>query len=95
MDAKLIGVTAVAAALLAAMPFSAQAADAGVCQGYARAAINQVRGALANPGCAARIQGPRWSSDFQVHYNWCLGQSYAAVGAERDARTGFLRGCRG
>jgi hypothetical protein len=84
-----------AAALTVFMPFSAQAADAAFCQNYANAAINQVRGALANPGCAARIQGARWSSDFQVHYNWCLSQPYAAAGAERDARTSFLRACRG
>jgi hypothetical protein len=95
VDKRLIRATMVTAALAALMPFSAQAADAGFCQNYAQAAINQVRGALANRRCAANIQGPRWSSDLQVHYNWCLTQPYAAAGAERDARTGFLRACRG
>jgi hypothetical protein len=84
-----------AAVLTVFMPFSAQAADAAFCQNYAHAAVNQVRGALANPRCAASIQGARWSPDLQVHYNWCLSQPYAAAGAERDARTNFLRACRG
>jgi len=44
---------------------------------------------------AGRLQGVRWSSDFAVHYEWCLGASLGAAGAERDARTKFLRGCAG
>jgi hypothetical protein len=95
VDKNLMRAAIATAALAVLMPFSAQAADPGFCQNYAKAAVNQVRGALANPGCAARIQGPRWSSDFQVHYSWCITQPYAAAGAERDARTGFLRACRG
>ena len=72
----------------------ARAADPGFCKQYARAALNQVRGGLANPRCAAGLQGARWSSDFAVHYQWCLGASFGAAGAERDARTEYLRGCR-
>jgi hypothetical protein len=75
-------------------PITAQAADPGSCREYATAAINQVRGALNNPRCMAGVQGARWSSDFNVHYSWCLGASYAAMGSERDARTAYLRGCR-
>jgi hypothetical protein len=82
------------AALSYFVPLTAQAADPGFCNGYATAAINQVRGALNNPRCAAGMQGTRWSSDRDVHYNWCLGTTYAAAGAERDARTAYLRGCR-
>jgi hypothetical protein len=73
---------------------SANAADPGFCRDYARAAVNQVRGALANPRCAAGMQGDRWSTAFPVHYEWCLGVSFEAAGAERDARTSYLRGCR-
>jgi hypothetical protein len=40
------------------------------------------------------MQGARWSSDFRVHYDWCLGASFEAANAERNARTDFLRGCR-
>jgi hypothetical protein len=73
---------------------SAQAADPAFCRTYARAALNQVRGGLANPRCAAGMQGNRWSTAFPVHYEWCLGQSFEATGAERDARTAYLRSCR-
>jgi hypothetical protein len=83
------------AALSYFIPLTAQAADPAFCQGYATAAINQVRGALNNPHCAPGVQGARWSSDYNVHYNWCLGASFGAAGGERDARTAYLRGCRG
>ena len=73
---------------------TARAADPAFCKQYAGAALNQVRGGLANPACAGGMQGARWSTDFAVHYQWCLGASFAATGAERDALTQFLRGCR-
>jgi hypothetical protein len=74
---------------------AAQAADPAFCKPYAQAALNQVRGGLSNPACAPRLQGARWSSDFAVHYEWCLTASFAAAGGERDARTRFLRECAG
>jgi hypothetical protein len=74
---------------------AADAADPGFCKQYAQAALNQVRGGLANPRCAGGLQGSRWSSDFAVHYEWCLGASFGAAGTERDARTQYLRGCTG
>jgi hypothetical protein len=84
----------VLAALISFLPVAAQAADQRFCQDYARAALNQVRAALSNPRCVGGVQGNRWSSDFRVHYDWCLSQPYAAVGGERDARTAMLRACR-
>jgi hypothetical protein len=74
------------------IPAGAQAADPAFCRDYAQGAIRQVRGTMAHPRCMP-FQGARWSADEQVHYNWCLGASYAAAGSERDARTGYLRGC--
>jgi hypothetical protein len=82
-----------APALAVLLPFAAQAADPGFCHGYAAAAIRQVRGGLAHPSCMAGMQGARWSADVNVHYNWCLGATYAQAGSERDARTAYLRGC--
>jgi hypothetical protein len=73
---------------------SAEAADPAFCKGYSNAALTQVRLALTNPRCAASAQGARWSTDFAVHYQWCLGASFGAAGTERDARTSYLRGCR-
>ncbi|MEA2912867.1 MAG: hypothetical protein QOJ15_4948 [Bradyrhizobium sp.] len=74
---------------------AARAADPGFCKQYTQAALNQVRGGLANPRCAGGLQGARWSSDFAVHYERCLGASFGAAGTERDARTQYLRGCTG
>ena len=72
---------------------AADAADPGFCRQYAQAALNQVRDGLANPRCAGGLQGARWSSEFAVHYEWCLGASFGAAGTERDSRTQYLRGC--
>jgi hypothetical protein len=71
----------------------ARAADPGFCRQFAKAAMIQVREALADPRCGAGLQGARWSTDFAVHYEWCLGASLDAVGTERAARTRFLRAC--
>ena len=78
----------------AALPAAARAADPAFCKQYSQAALSQVRGGLANPRCAGGMQGARWSTDFAVHYQWCLGASFGAAGGERDARTQYLRGCR-
>ena len=71
------------------------AVDPGFCRQYAKAALNQVRGGLTNPACARRLQGARWSTDFAVHYEWCLGASLDAAGTESDARAQYLKGCAG
>jgi hypothetical protein len=95
MTSRLAFTVIFSALLSLTFPGAAQAADPGFCRQYAQASLNQVRGALANPGCAGGLQGARWSSDFAVHYEWCLGASYGAAGSERDARTRYLRGCSG
>jgi hypothetical protein len=74
---------------------AADAADPGFCKPYTKAALNQVRGGLANDRCAGSLQGARWSTEFAVHYEWCLGASVEAAGAERDARARFLKACTG
>ncbi len=73
---------------------SAWAADPNFCGQYAETAVNQVRAGYSNPNCAARLQGARWSQDFNIHYDWCLHTSYQAANNERSARSGFLEGCR-
>jgi hypothetical protein len=80
--------------LLLSLTF-AQAADPGFCKQYAKAALIQVRGGLTSLACAGGLQGARWSTDFSVHYEWCLGVSFGAAGTERDARTQHLKGCAG
>ena len=79
--------------LVAGQPATVRAADPAFCRSYARAALVQVRGALASPRCGAALQGTRWSSEFSVQYEWCLGASPDAAAAERDARTRILTRC--
>jgi hypothetical protein len=74
---------------------AAHAADPVFCKQYAKAALNQVRGGLTSPACAGGLQGVRWSTDFAIHYEWCLGVSIGDAGIERDARTQYLKGCAG
>jgi hypothetical protein len=91
---KVLMCAALSIAALAWTPPTAQAADREFCRAYADAAINQVRGALAHPRCAHRIEGTRWAPEARVHFDWCLSQPPSAAESERLARTEFLRGCR-
>ena len=72
---------------------AANSADSGFCSTYATAALRQVKLAYEIPGCA-HVQGARWSTDYNVHFNWCLTQDFGQIGRERDIRTGYLRSCR-
>jgi hypothetical protein len=76
-------------------PTAAHAAEPAFCKPYAKAALNQVRGGLTDPACASRLQGSRWSTDFAVHYEWCLGVSAGDADAEKNVRTRYLKGCVG
>jgi len=91
---KILMLAATLAALGPVLPLQAQAADPGFCREYATAAVKQVELARAVPACN-RGTGPRWTTDFKVHYDWCLGAAPPAVEAERNARTNWLRSCRG
>ena len=82
------------AAVVVAPLKSAQAADPGFCRDYATAAVRQVQLARSSPACD-RGTGARWTSDYRVHFDWCLGAAYPAVEAERAARTAWIRSCRG
>lgn len=83
----------VLALLAIVLPTATRAADPGFCRQYARAALVQVRDGLSNPSCGRTLQGMRWSSDFAVHYEWCLGVSADAVGDERNIRARQLKRC--
>ena len=81
-------------ALAVLLPLAAQAANPGFCRDYAAAAVRQVELARAIPACN-RGAGPRWTTDYRVHFDWCLGAAPGVVVAEREARTNWLRRCRG
>ena len=81
-------------ALAVLLPLAAQAAAPGFCRDYAAAAVRQVELARAIPACN-RGAGPRWTTDFKVHFDWCMGAAPGVVEAERTARANWLRHCRG
>ncbi|HLL28088.1 MAG TPA: hypothetical protein VKT73_10660 [Xanthobacteraceae bacterium] len=95
MPGRMTYSAALAAVLLFPGLSGARAADPGFCRDYTDAALNQVRAALSTPACARGLEGPRWSADRHVHYEWCLGVSPRAAEAERDIRKEHLRACRG
>jgi len=86
------GVIVLGLTMAASLP-GARAADPNFCGNYARMTLNQVRIASEYGNCAYRAVGPRWSNNFNVHYNWCLGASYDAAESERFTRKGFLESC--
>lgn len=84
----------IAAAASLGFSATAQAADPYYCQGYARQAISQVHQASHRPRCNYLLsQGGRWSFDYRVHYDWCLGAYPGQANAERQARWAALGRC--
>jgi hypothetical protein len=81
-------------ALAVLVPLAAEAAAPGFCRDYATAAVRQVEIARSTPACN-RGTGARWTTDYKVHFDWCLTADPAAVEAERVARTNWIRSCRG
>ena len=80
-------------ALVVLAPLAAHAASPGFCRDYAIAAVRQVELVRSIPACN-RGTGPRWTTDYRVHFDWCLGAAPPAVEAERNARTNWIRSCR-
>ena len=60
------------------------------CQAYAQMAMSSNEQNLAR-GCG--FTGPRWLSDFQAHYNWCLGVPQLFADMEANGRADQLRQC--
>ena len=95
MPRILIAAGLIGSTLTFALPLSnAHAADRAFCGNYARAAVNQVRGALSKPRCRGGMEGARWSANERVHFDWCLGASPEAAEVERAKRTEHLERCR-
>ena len=63
------------------------------CAQYAKKAVEQFNEGKAN-NCDGII-GPRWSSDYQQHFNWCMTVPLAQSDSERKAREEHLRKCKG
>jgi hypothetical protein len=61
------------------------------CRTYANAAISAQNVNASVPAC--NKQGPRWSTNFQAHYGWCLAVGRATAEAEHNAREAEVRDC--
>ena len=85
---------AAAGLVLAAVTTAAQAADPEFCRGYATAAVRQARVGHEIPRCRPGAFGARWTENYRVHFNWCLGAPYPAAERERAIRAEHLRACR-
>jgi hypothetical protein len=83
------------AASLTLFVSDAFAADPGFCNGYSTAAVRQVERAREWAACRPGLIGTRWSSDYRVHYSWCITARYEAAEEERHLRTEYLHSCRG
>jgi len=65
----------------------------GRCAAYAQQAVAQVREGVAR---RCDFTGPRWSGDYNVHFNWCLNVPQEATDGETQARSNDLQTqCRG
>lgn len=60
------------------------------CTQYARTAVNQHQINI-NKKCG--FDGPRWSTNYTGHYNWCLGVSENAAHQETQARNISIDNC--
>jgi hypothetical protein len=69
------------------------AAGEDFCRDYARAALNQVRGAWHHHECREQMSGARWSTDWHTHYDWCRSVSRDQAWSERNARREMLEDC--
>jgi hypothetical protein len=62
--------------------------DFNRCQQYAQTAVAQNQ---RNVQMRCGFTGPRWSSDLQLHHQWCMGVPRASADAETSARENALR----
>ncbi len=93
MNYRLLSASMSGAVLALGLSAAAFAADRDFCRDYAHAAVREVSHALESGRCRDQIQGPRWSTDWQVHFRWCLGVSRDQASAENDARRDTLAAC--
>jgi hypothetical protein len=83
-------------ALIGVVGAPAQAADRGFCRDYTRTALRQVEMARDSWRCRRWVDFDRvrWSSEWDVHFDWCRGASYGDANHERNERRRALDRCR-
>jgi hypothetical protein len=89
---RLAFAAAVALTALGSFTMTAQAADPGFCDAYARRAVAQYIRYSSIPGCF-RGANRRWQPSYGAHYGWCLRVSYGAARSESAWRSARLSGC--
>jgi hypothetical protein len=72
---------------------SALAESPGFCNQYASKALADVQQARSNPRCNTNLHPGVFSTDFNVHYNWCLRVDSKRAYAGTDQREAHLRRC--
>ena len=75
-------------------PMAAQAADPRFCREYAESAVEQARRAMDSHRCEREARGPRWSTYYRHHFDWCLGARFEEARREREIRHEILERCR-
>lgn len=70
-----------------------RAAEPHFCREYAESAVDQSRRALDDPRCERGARGPRWSTNYRYHYDWCLGARHESAREEREVRHEHLERC--
>jgi len=87
--------TAACGAVLVFAATAASAASPEFCRDYSRAAVNQVRAAMAHPRCDWRMDHnpTRWSTDWRAHFDWCRDVRREQAEDERLARRNTLDHC--
>lgn len=78
------------AALLIGLSTSLQAADAGYCDSYAKTAVKQQIGNIAQ-SCAEK--GSRWSPSYISHKAWCMRAAKSTAMKQTEARDNALGSC--
>jgi len=48
---------------------------------------------MSHPACHSQLQGPRWSSDWHIHFDWCRGVDQDQAASELEARREVLENC--
>ncbi len=94
MNGRALTMTLFATGLLVGDVAAAAAASREFCESYAHAAIIQVRDARMHARtCEPGLEHARWTGDWRVHYDWCLGVPPREAEHEREIRTNHLRAC--
>lgn len=83
-------------ATLLSLPASAKAdpelGDRAECAKYARTALEQYVQIKTIENCYKGDNG-RWHTNYQLHYNWCMSASPAAVATETRLRSAGIERC--